>query len=339
MKRRPGIMIAGAALVARRRSVLWGLYLLNLALALCGTASAFVAVGSVLDRSLASGALTGRFEFLTFLELLARPEISLAQHLPAALLFALLFFAAVLFLTGGVVDAYLFDDLSLDSARFFSACTRFFLPFLRLLLVFMLALIPVMLLSAAVRALASAFAERTLREGLGRAAAGGAFAFQVLLLMGARVCFDVVQLRAVSENERRIRRVLIPGLRLAWSQFGRLLWLYARTLVVALLGVGLAIFLWTRVVRPEWTAATFLLGQFVALLLLATRLLQRAAGAVWYRQACPAPVAAVELVFHEQLVETPVEGEAPVEPEPKPIPDPGAPEPGLPEQPPPHPES
>jgi len=96
----------------------------------------------------------------------------------------------------------------------------------------------------------------------------------------------------VAEGERAMRRTLWRALKLTAANFGSLFWLYLRISLVAWAGLVLAGWVWVKFVPAESVGLSFLLGQAVVLLWLATRLWQRASETLWYqRRFPPAPPA------------------------------------------------
>ena len=287
----PGVVAAGARLVWRRQRVLWWVYGVNLLLALPAALRASVSFGGVLNSSLAGERLVKGFDLTAFIELLAQPEVSPAQLLMGSFVFSFLFFVFFLFATGGLLEVYRRDQ-TLGAGEFFGAAGGFFWRFVRLLLFLLIALVPAGILVGVLSRVSGRLASDSPREMLGFWVEMAGLALLWVLLAGIRLWFDLAQVRAVAEGERAMRRTLWRALKLTAANFGSLFWLYLRISLVAWAGLALAGWVWVKFVPAESVGLSFLLGQAVVLLWLATRLWQRASETLWYqRRFPPAPPA------------------------------------------------
>jgi hypothetical protein len=284
----PGAVMAGARLVWRRQRVLGLVYSVNLLLALPAALRTNRSLGGVLNNSLASERLAKGFDLTAFLELLAQPEVSPAQLVMGSVVSSFLFFVFFLFATGGVLEVYRRDQ-SLGAAEFFAACGGFFWRFVRLLLFLVVALVPAGILAGLVTRVSGRLASDAPREMLGFGVEMGGFLLLWVLLVAIRLWFDMAQVRAVAEGERAMRRTLWRALKLTGRNFGSLFWLYLRISLVAWAGLALAAWVWVKFVPAGSVGLTFLLGQAVVLLWLATRLWQRASETLWYQRRFPPP--------------------------------------------------
>jgi len=284
-----GIVRAGAQLLWRRQRLVWCVYAVNFLLALLGTVPVALRLGSVLDHSLAADRLSGGFDVGLLLELLSQPEIALRAQVPGALFLSLLFFVFMLFLTGGILEVYR-EDRTLSMGEFFEAGGAFFWRFVRLLVFLALALVPVGLIFSLVQRGSSRLASDAPQEMLGFYVQLAGTAMVLFLLMVVRLWFDMAQVYTVAESERAMRRALARAFKLTFRNFPKLFWMYLRISLVAWAGLALAAWVWFEWVRPERVEFSFLLGQAVLLLWLATRLWQRASETCWYQCYHDTPV-------------------------------------------------
>jgi hypothetical protein len=88
----------------------------------------------------------------------------------------------------------------------------------------------------------------------------------------------------VADDERAVRRALGRAFKITFGNFGSLYWMYLRISLVAGLVMAGLVWIWMRLVRPEWIGVSFLLTQLVLLSWLGTRLWQRASETIWYQR-------------------------------------------------------
>ena len=67
----------------------------------------------------------------------------------------------------------------------------------------------------------------------------------------SQLWFDVAQIRAVAENERKIRLALGKSFRMTFGNFGSIFWILLRIGVVALAVSAAALWFYVRVIPPE----------------------------------------------------------------------------------------
>jgi len=286
-KREAGLVRAGARLVRRRQHLLWWVLAANLLLGVLGTLPAGLRISSVLDRSLAAERLFKGFDLPTFVELMANPEVGLSTQIPASLLFAVMFFGFMLFLTGGVLEEYR-RDRGLRTSEFFRACGAYFWRWVRLLIFLLIALVPLGFLAYGIDEWSGRLATDARQDMLGFWVELAGALVLLFLLMALRLWFDLAQVRAVAENETRMRRNLLRSFPLTFGNFGLLFWIYLRISLVAWVGLVLAFWVWVKWVGPQSVGVSFLLGQGVVFLWLGTRLWQRASETLWYQRRFPA---------------------------------------------------
>src|SRR6516165_11134092 len=212
-----GLVAAGAALVWRRQRVLWWVYAVNLALGLLGTAGGRTQLEHLLKYSLAGESLSKGFDLEMFFELVNVPSANLMRSMGSSFLFALLFPLFMLFVTGGILAVYR-DDRRFTTGEFFAASGAFFWRFVRLML---FSLVPFGILAEAfsgVRRIAARLGDRaTAAETEFYILLMGSVVV-VLLVLFVRLWFDIAQVRAVVQDERRMWPNLWRALRITWRQ-------------------------------------------------------------------------------------------------------------------------
>jgi len=275
-------LVAGLGLVWRRQSVLWWIFVVNFVLAAMGAATFTRQVSPALDHSLQSQALVYGFNpFLLSNLLLEQHGVAAAGTASACLV--LVFFIFMLFVEGGLLEVYRLDR-GLTKGEFFDASGWFFWRFVRLLIMLLIALIPVGIVYGLITRASHLVDERSPSPVLGIWVLS--FGLLVVLFLGqaVRLWFDMAQIRAVAEDERAMRRALGRAFKITFGNFGSLYWIYLRISIVAWLVMAVLLWIWTRLVRPEWIGVSFLLTQLMLLGWLGTRLWQRASETLWYQR-------------------------------------------------------
>jgi len=279
---------AGAGLVWRRQSVLWWIFLVNLILAGMGAAVFMQQVSPALDHSLESQAFVHGFNPITLSTLLMEVRGLGGAGAASGCLIAV-FFVFMLFVEGGVLEVYRLDR-RLTKGEFFEASGRFFWRFVRLLILLLLALIPAGILNGLATRASHAMDEKSPSPVPGIWVRLAGLLLVLFLMQAVRLWFDMAQVRAVAEDERAIRRSLARAFKFTLGNFGSLYWLYLRISIVAWLGMALLLWIWDRLVRPEWIGVSFLMTQLMLLSWLGTRLWQRAGETLWYQRRFPVEV-------------------------------------------------
>jgi hypothetical protein len=285
---KPNVIREGARLLWRRQPVLWWLYGINLFLGLIGTLPTANNIGAVLNHSLAAEHLVKGFDVSFFAELAAQPSHPVSAGAPASLLMAVAFFVLWLQFEGGILEVYRRDS-KLRTSEFFEACGRMFWRFVRLLICMLIVLAPIVIIARGVKRWSDRLANDAPHAMMGFWVEVAGILVVALLLMAVRLWFDMAQVHAVAENEPAMGRTLVHSLRLALANFTTLFWIYLRISLIAWAFSAAAFWGWIKLVRPEWTGVSFLLGQAVLLVWLGTRLWQRASETLWYAQNRPAP--------------------------------------------------
>lgn len=289
----PGIVMGGWRLLWRRQSILWWVYAVNLILAGFATLPVVLRLSSVLNSSLAAHRLYHGFDLPTFLELASHPDVALAAQVPGSVLFAVVFFVFMLFLTGGILASYR-QEQKPSRGEFFRACGAFFWRFVRLLIFMAIIVGLILLVGNRVRHWSNTLAAESAIERLGFWVELSGSLVVLFVLMCVRLWFDMAQVRAVAEDEHKMRRTMLTAFKFTVGNFGTLFWMYLRISLVAWAGSLVVFWVWLRFVRPEWVWLSFLLQQVVILLWLGTRLWLRASETLWYRRMYPVSAAASE---------------------------------------------
>jgi hypothetical protein len=294
MSNRKGLVGTGASLVWRHQRILWWVFAVNFILAALGGSAARVMFGKILDHSLASVDIAGRFNPTRFIELLSQPEIQFPPIAAASYVTQFIFFIFMLFIAGGIFVVYR-EDRRLTTAEFFENCGLYFWRFVRLTFY---SLIPFAICFAIYQGIVAKIADR-----ISEASAYESHAFWtraiggfivILLFLWVRLWFDVAQVRAVAQNERRMFRNVLRAFRITWNSLGSLLWMYFRISLLAWLTLPIGIWLWLRIPGRAFFLS-FLLMELVLFAQFAARLWQRASAITWYREyAEEHPAAAVE---------------------------------------------
>ena len=275
-------LVAGLGLVWRRQSVLWWIFVVNFVLAGMGAGTFMRQVSPVLDHSLHGQALVYGLNPIVLIALLMEAHGAPAAEMASACL-VLVFFIFMLFVEGGLLELYRLDR-RLTKGEFFEASGRFFWRFVRLLIMLLIVLIPVGILHGLTTHASHLLDERSPDPVPGLWVQVTGLLLVLFLMQAVRLWFDMAQVRAVAEDERAIRRALGRAFKITFGNFGSLYWMYLRISIVAWLAMAALLWIWERLVRPEWIGVSFLLTQLILLSWLATRLWQRASETLWYQR-------------------------------------------------------
>jgi hypothetical protein len=221
------------------------------------------------------------------------PEITMNTFVPGSLFVSLLYFLFMLFFTGGLLADYR-AERRLTAGPFFAACAEFFWRFVRLLAFLLLMLAPVGILFALLLRWTSKIADKAPGDRLGFLLVFACLGLTLVVFLVLRMWLDVAQIRAVAENERKVRRALGKSFRMTFGNFGSLAWILLCVAIVAMAGSAAALWLYVKVIRPEQIGLSILLGQAVVIFWLAIRLWLRACETVWYQRKFPPPVVFAE---------------------------------------------
>lgn len=290
----------GFSRVWRHQRILWWLFVVNLVL---GHLSIFAMVSrwvGVLDRSLAADQLYHGFNLGRYIELGMQPGIGFGSAAPGMAAFAIIFFLFMLFVTGGILEAYR-SPYKISTADFFQASGAYFWRFVRLLIMLVIVLIPVAIAANAIKDWSGDLSSNAAPERLG-------FWVDVIgalviwfIAMCLRLWFDVAQVHAVATGERAMRRALKRAFGVTFGNFGAVFPLYLVPTLVSFIGMAVMLLIWTKVPSPA-TGVSFVVLEVWMLLWLGTRLWQRAGETAWYQRT--------QIPVETTITAVPVTGEA-----------------------------
>jgi hypothetical protein len=278
-----GTFFRGAGLVWKWQRLLWWIFAVNLILAWLATQGMVERLGAALNHSNASQYFVHGFNVAQFLALAGQPDSPLTSDRPAAAHYSVVFMIFMLFLTGGILAAYIRDERP-QPGIFFEACGYHFWRFFRLLIYMLIVFLPVGGLAALAGVMYNHIDERSISPFPAVHFFEAAAVVILFLLIVIRIWFDMAQVIAVAEDEKRMHRALRRAFGLLWHNFFSLFWLYFRITIIAVVFVGLGLRLWMLGLKPGSNIAAFLLSQLMLVIWIATRLWQRASEALWYRQ-------------------------------------------------------
>jgi len=223
----PRTFFSGASLVWGRQRVLWLIYVVNFALVYFATRGTNERIAAILNHSLAAGQLVNGFNLGALGSLAANPESPFGGSISASLSGAMLFTVFMIFATGGILATY-YSGQRLHAGAFFEACGHHFWRFVRLTIYLLIALIPVSILAEITHRVYDRIDKQSLSPMRAVHFLEVAVVVILLLLICIRVWFDMAQVIAVAEDERRIRKALRRSATLMRHNFLSLYWLYLR---------------------------------------------------------------------------------------------------------------
>ncbi|MGA8142969.1 MAG: hypothetical protein WB987_03655 [Candidatus Acidiferrales bacterium] len=279
----PKTFFPGAALVWRCQRVLWLVYIFNFVVVHFATHDTNERIGGILNHSLAADQLLHGFNLGALGSLAMHPESPFNGLHGVYFHSALLFTIFMLFANGGILASY-YSGQRLSAGPFFEACGHHFWRFLRLVIYLLIVLLPVFFLGW----LANHFYDRIDRQSISPMPAVHFFemtaAVILFLLICIRIWFDMAQVVAVAEDERRMHKALRRAAGLLRHNFGSLFWLYFRVSLIAWIVFAAGLHFWMHHLRPESIRAALVLSQLMIIFWLATRFWQRASESIWYRE-------------------------------------------------------
>jgi hypothetical protein len=291
-----GFLSDGFSRVWRHQRILWWLFAVNLVLGHFSVFGLVARWSGVLDHSLAAGQLYHGFDLGRYIEMSMQPGVGFGSAAPGIAAFAIVFFIFLLFVTGGILEAYR-SPYKISTADFFQASGAYFWRFVRLLIVFVIVLIPVAIAANAINDWSGSLSSNAAPERLGFWVDVAGAVVIWFIAMGLRLWFDVAQVHAVAVNERAMRRALRRAFGMTFGNFGALFPLYLVPTLAALVGMGVILLIWSKLPTAA-TGLSFVVLEVWMLVWLGTRLWQRAGETAWYqRTQIPAetPVAAPPL--------------------------------------------
>ncbi len=283
MKSNKSAFLGGAGIVWRHQRILWGIYLVNLFLALASAQGLVARLSPILNRSLAASRLVRGFDLAALAELSLRPQAPLSHHWGILLYSGFVFLVFTLFATGGILATY-WQDAKLSGPEFFGACGRFSWRLARFALILLIQVSAVFVFAGLLKGAGEAinsFVTYPQVSVIFEIGIGAAILFVLLVL---RLWFDMAEVMVVAENERQVLRALRSSARLVRNHFREFLWYFLRISLISWVVSAAGFYIWMFVLRPESIHKAIILGQLMAFFSLGMRLWQRASGTLWYRQ-------------------------------------------------------
>jgi len=279
-----------SAVSHNKRYIVW-FYLLNLALAICGTVAYANQAHAVLDHSLLGDRLVHGFDLSVYLDMVSRPEFGPTSASNAsAFWFAVLFFVFTALFMPGILQGYA-STYRLPREDFFRACGRNLWRFIRLMIVAAIIMGIVAGVLFGIRgALIKAAGEST-NELLPFETSMTCLLVIFLVMSILRIWFDLAEADVVLSDQRAVRRSIAKAFRYTWRHLVRLLASYVVTTIVALIFLAAGLWAWVKFVPPASVVGAFIVSQLTLLLLLIPRFWQRGVAVTYYKQYMVEPIA------------------------------------------------
>jgi hypothetical protein len=284
-----GLLNEGFRRAWHYQRVLWFIFFINLVLAHFAAAPMTHKLDWATDHSMQAQRLTGMFDYGSFSALSSNPEVKLFEVAGVSLTSSFVFFVIVLFLTGGILEAYR-SGRRLTTREFFEACGSYFWRWVRLLILMGIVMIPVLMLASLVWKQGTTPMGSALTEKAGFWILVAGMGVVCFLLMCIRLWFDMAQVRAVVEEETGMCRNAARAFKITMGNFGSLFWMYFRISLLSWLALAIGLWIWTKMPpRQFWWSLYFL--ELVIITGFGARLWQRASEMVWYQRRFLAAVA------------------------------------------------
>jgi hypothetical protein len=275
-----------------KRYIVW-FYLLNLALAICGTTAFTNQANAILDHSLLSDRLLHGFDLAVYLDMASRPEFGPSGASRASAFgFAIVFFLFSALFMPGILQGYA-STYRLPREDFFRACGRNLWRFIRLMIVAGILMSIVAGVLFAIRSKLIEVAGESTNELLPVYTSFIGLLVIFLVMCALRIWFDLAEADVVLSDQRAVRRSIAKAFRhiLRHSVRLRLLGSYVvATIVAAIFLVG-GLWVWMRFVPPASVLRAFFVSQLTLLLLLIPRFWQRGVAVSYYKQHMIEPIA------------------------------------------------
>jgi hypothetical protein len=277
-----GTFFSGVGLVWKWQRLVWWLFAVCLIFGFYSTQEMTERASFLLNNSVAAERLVKGFDVSSLVTLQQLPDSPLEIQGHTIVHFSILFVIFMLFATGGILAAYVLGEKPTTTA-FFEAAGHHFWRFFRLLIYLVIVLLPIAGLAAATNAMYTHIQDQTISPYPGDHFAEAASVIILLLLIIVRVWFDMAQVIAVADDEKKMHRALRRAFTLFRRNFFSLLWIYLRVSIIEWLLFALGLYIWMHSLNPQSVVAAFLISQLLILTWIGTRLWQRASEAIWYR--------------------------------------------------------
>jgi hypothetical protein len=208
--------------------------------------------------------------------------------------YSMVFFVIMLFLTGGILEAYR-SGRKLTTREFFEACGSYFWRWVRLFILMAIVLIPPLSLAYVVSDRSGEMMLNAAQEKLAFWMLLAGFGVAGFLLMCIRLWFDMAQVRAVVEEETGMWRNAGRAFKITFSNFRTLFGMYFFISLLGWLVFALGLYVWAKM-PPARYGWTILILEIAILWGFWIRLWQRACEMIWYQRrvlasiAAPAPI-------------------------------------------------
>jgi hypothetical protein len=290
MSDQPGLLNEGFSRAWHYQRVLWFIFFINLALSHFAAGPIIHKLDGVTDHSLHAQRLSNMFDVATFSDLSSNPEVKLFEVAGASVSSGIVFFFIVLFLTGGILEAYR-SGRKLTTREFFEACGSYFWRWVRLLIMMLIILTPVFMLGSLVSKETGTLLDDAAREKTGYFFFVAGMGVVGLIAMFIRLWFDMAQVRAVVEEEIGMWNNARHAFKITTGHFASLFWMYLRISVLGWVVFAAGLYIWAKMPPARFGWTIFFL-EIVVLCGFGVRLWQRACEMIWYQSKFLAPVAA-----------------------------------------------
>jgi len=290
MSKQSGLLREGFSRAWRYQRVLWFIFFINLALSHFAAGPIIHKLDGVTDHSLHAQRLSNMFDVASFSALSSDPEVNLFQAAGSSVSSAIVFFIIVLFLTGGILEAYR-SGRKLTTREFFEACGSYFWRWVRLLILMGIVLVPVFMLGSLVSKETGTLLDDASHEKTGYWFFVAGMGVVGLLAMFVRLWFDMAQVRAVVEEETGMWSNARRAFQITTGNFVPLSWMYLRISVLGWLVFAAGLYIWARMLPARFGWTIFFL-EIVVLCGFGVRLWQRSCEMIWYQRRFLAPLVA-----------------------------------------------
>lgn len=286
----------GFSLLWRHQRLMWWIFFVNLVLGFFAAIAPSVVLRPVLHKSMYATQLSQRFDLTVFIELLSKPEVSLGSSVAGSVVVGVIFLLYMIFIAGGILVVY-HEDRKLSPGEFFHFSGQFFWRMVRLLLCSIIPFGIVIALLARVGTVSGKMAADAPREMQGFWVQVAGYLVCLLLALFVRAWFDLAQARTVIDGVRGMFKLSFRSFVLALRNLHRLFFIYLTTTFVCVLVTVAAWSVWLNIPHQSF-GRSWLLLEFVTLVMVAIRLWQRAATVLWCENyaelhAAPVPVTPV----------------------------------------------
>src|SRR6266849_9883106 len=142
----PGLLREGFSRAWHYQRVLWFIFFISFVLSHFSTAPVTHKLEGSTGHSLHAQRLTNMFDYGSFSALSSDPEVKLFEVAGVSMSYSMVFLVIMLFLTGGILEAYR-SGRRLTTREFFEACGSYFWRWVRLCILMIILLVPLLYLA------------------------------------------------------------------------------------------------------------------------------------------------------------------------------------------------